>query len=47
MPGQASFNGGAPSGFPGDGFVTSTVDITQVTGIEFFPDDCSFLGGRF
>src|SRR5262245_3261439 len=47
MPGQASFNGGAPSGFPGDGFVTSTVDITHVTGIEFFPDDCSFLGGRF
>lgn len=47
MPDQVSFNGGAPSGFPGDGFVEPTLDFAHITGFEFSPDDCSFLGGRF
>lgn len=47
MPDQASFNGGAPSGFPGDGFVAPSIELTNITGFENFPDDCSFLGGRF
>lgn len=47
MPDQASFNGGAPSGFPGDGFVAPSLEFTNITGFENFPDDCSFLGGRF
>jgi len=47
MPDQASFNGGAPSGFPGDGFVAPSIQFTNITGFENFPDDCSFLGGRF
>lgn len=47
MPDQASFNGGAPSGFPGDGFVAPNTQFTNITGFENFPDDCSFLGGRF
>jgi len=46
MPDQASFNGGPPSGFPGDGFVAPTIGL-DITNIEFFPDDCTFLGGRF
>ena len=46
-PDQASFNGGAPSGFPGDGFVAPSIELTNITGFENFPDDCSFLGGRF
>lgn len=46
MPDQANFNGGSPSGFPGDGFVAPTIGL-NITGIEFFPDDCTFLGGRF
>jgi len=47
MPDQASFNGGAPNGFPGDGFVAPSMEFTNITGFENFPDDCSFLGGRF
>jgi hypothetical protein len=47
MPEQAVFNGGAPSGFPGDGFVAPSIEFTNLTGFENFPDDCSFLGGRF
>ncbi|RPJ26696.1 MAG: hypothetical protein EHM33_10610 [Chloroflexi bacterium] len=46
MPDQANFNGGSPNGFPGDGFVAPTIGL-NVTGFEFDPDDCSFLGGRF
>jgi len=46
MPDQAHFNGGPPSGFPGDGFVAPTIGL-DITNIEFFPDDCTFLGGRF
>jgi hypothetical protein len=47
MPNLASFNGGAPNGFPGDGFVAPSTQFTNITGFENFPDDCSFLGGRF
>jgi hypothetical protein len=47
IPDQASFDGGAPSGFPGDGFVAPSIELTNITGFENFPDDCSFLGGRF
>ncbi len=46
-PDQASFNGGPPNGFPGDGFVAPSIEFTNITGFENFPDDCSFLGGRF
>ena len=47
MPDQASFNGGFPSVFPGDGFVAHSLEFTNITGFEDFPDDCSYLGGRF
>jgi hypothetical protein len=47
MPQLASFDGGGPSGFPGDGFVAAIISIPALTSFEFFPDDCSFLGGRF
>jgi hypothetical protein len=47
MPGQAIFNGGSPSGFPGDGFVAPSIEFTNIIGFENFPDDCSYLGGRF
>ncbi len=47
MPDQASFNGGQPSSSPGDGFVAPSMEFTNITGFENFPDDCSFLGGRF
>jgi hypothetical protein len=47
MPDQASFNGGGPSVSPGDGFVAPSIQFTNITGFENFPDDCSFLGGRF
>jgi hypothetical protein len=47
MPDQARFNGGPPSGMPGDGFVAPSTQFTNITGFENFPDDCSFLGGRF
>jgi hypothetical protein len=46
MPDQTNFNGGSPNAFPGDGFVAPTIGL-NVTGFEFDPDDCSFLGGRF
>jgi len=46
-PGQARFDGGDPSGFPGDGFVAPSLEFTNIIGFEDFPDDCSFLGGRF
>lgn len=46
MPDQANFNGGTPNAYPGDGFVAPTIGL-NITGIEFFPDDCTFLGGRF
>ena len=47
MPDQAIFNGGAPSGFPGDGFVAPSTQFTNIINFENFPDDCAFLGGRF
>ncbi len=47
MPDQARFDGGEPNGFPGDGFVAPSLEFTNITGFENFPDDCSFLGGRF
>ena len=47
MPHLANFDGGGPSGFPGDGFVAHIISIPNPTEFEFFPDDCSFLGGRF
>ena len=47
MPKLASFDGGGPSGFLGDGFVSPSLEFTALLGFEFFPDDCSFLGGRF
>lgn len=47
VPGLASFKGGAPNGFPGDGFVAPGIEFTAISGFEEFPDDCSFLGGRF
>jgi hypothetical protein len=47
MPSQASFDGGGPLTSPGDGFVAPSIQLTDVTGFESFPDDCSFLGGRF
>jgi len=47
MPEQAVFNGGPPSGFPGDGFVAASTQFTNIINFENFPDDCSFLGGRF
>ncbi len=46
QPDQASFNGGAPSGFPGDEFVAPAIEFTHITDFEDFPDDCSYLGGR-
>jgi hypothetical protein len=46
MPDQTNFNGGSPNAFPGDGFVAPNIGL-NVTGFEFDPDDCSFLGGRF
>jgi hypothetical protein len=46
-PQLASFDGGAPDGFPGDGFVSPSLEFTALLNFEFFPDDCSFLGGRF
>jgi hypothetical protein len=45
-PHRALFDGGAPKGFPGDGFVAPTIQLTGITGFEDFPDDCSWLGGR-
>ena len=47
VPGLANFNGGTPNGFPGDGFVAPGIEFTGISGFEEFPDDCSFLGGRF
>jgi len=47
MPEQVIFHGGPPGGVPGDGFVVPTIQFANVTGFEDFPDDCSFLGGRF
>jgi hypothetical protein len=46
-PDLANFDGGGPTDFPGDGFVTQIISIPNPTNFEFFPDDCSFLGGRF
>lgn len=47
MPEQAFFDGGAPSSFPGDGLVAPTIEFPNIINFEAFPDDCSFLGGRF
>jgi len=47
MPEQAIFNGGPPSGFPGDGFVAPSTEFTNIINFENFPDDCSHIGGRF
>jgi hypothetical protein len=47
QPDQAVFDGGDPSGTPGDGFVAPSIELTNIVGFENFPDDCSFLGGRF
>jgi hypothetical protein len=46
-PQLANFDGGGPSDFPGDGFVAHIISLPNPTNFEFFPDDCSFLGGRF
>ena len=47
MPDQATFNGGPPSGFPGDEFVAPSTEFTNIINFENFPDDCSHIGGRF
>ena len=47
MPDQAVFNGGSPSGFPGDGFVAPSTEFTNIINFENFPADCSHIGGRF
>lgn len=47
LPAQAVFNGGPPSGFPGDGFVAPSIEFTNIINFENFPDDCSHIGGRF
>lgn len=44
-PAEATFAGGPPSDFPGDGLVAPIIGI-NITGFEFFPDDCVYLGGR-
>ena len=45
-PHLATFDGGGGN-FPGDGFVVQLISMPNPTNFEFFPDDCSFLGGRF
>lgn len=45
-PHLAVFSGGTPSMSPGDGFVSPGFEMT-LTAFESFPDDCSYLGGRF
>jgi hypothetical protein len=45
-PDRARFDGGEPTGFPGDGFVAPSIEFTHIINFEDFPDDCSFLGGR-
>ena len=40
---QTAFNGGDGD----DGFVAPSIELTNIVGFEDFPDDCSFLGGRF
>lgn len=47
MPDQAVFNGGPPNEFPGDGFVSASTEFPNIINFENFPDDCSYLGGRF
>jgi hypothetical protein len=47
MPDQAVFNAGPPNEFPGDGFVAPSTEFTNIINFENFPDDCSYLGGRF
>ena len=44
-PDLVRFDGGPPSGFPGDGIVNAGLEFTIID-FEDFPDDCSFLGGR-
>jgi len=44
-PEMVRFDGGPPSGFPGDGIVNAGLEFTIID-FEDFPDDCSFLGGR-
>jgi hypothetical protein len=39
------FDGGPPTGFPGDGFVAPSIHFQHIVNFEEFPDDCSFLGG--
>jgi hypothetical protein len=46
QPNQATFDGGPPNGFPGDGFVAPIIQLPHIINFEDFPDDCSFLGGR-
>ena len=46
QPNQATFDGGPPNGFPGDGFVAPIIQLPHIVNFEEFPDDCSFLGGR-
>jgi len=46
QPDQATFDGGPPNGFPGDGFVAPIIQLPHIINFEEFPDDCSFLGGR-
>lgn len=46
QPNRATFDGGPPHGFPGDGFVAPIIQLPNIIDFEEFPDDCSFLGGR-
>jgi len=46
QPDRATFDGGPPNGFPGDGFVAPIIQLPHIINFEEFPDDCSFLGGR-
>jgi hypothetical protein len=46
QPNQATFDGGPPTGFPGDGFVAPIIELPHIINFEDFPDDCSYLGGR-
>jgi hypothetical protein len=47
-PDQARFEGGLPTGFPGDGFVAPLFVLAhRLSGFEFYPDDCAYLGGRY
>jgi hypothetical protein len=46
-PDLVSFDGSGPTHFPGDGFVSPGFGFAALLGFEAYPDDCSYLGGRF